>query len=279
MSKRSCDLVLFRKKLEKNGIEPKRIPNNEVLEKVRLAKEGDEEAFREILLDSLPLIYRVLSKYFFRGGEIDDVYQECCIALMKAIKTFDPKKVRGSFRGFVALCLENKIITQIRMEEFDKRKTLNESFPLDEGFHTRLNFSTKDFPTNLVQKDHEEFLLRAIGKYLSKYESKVFYLRYIKQLSYKEISETMNLGKDDKSVDNAIDRIRSKIKKYKKAFVRDVDVEPVNFPFSHLWYRSYRIPGSNGDFFSDERDWEDPDTDSFGYWSVACKQMEENFGA
>jgi hypothetical protein len=76
-------------------------------------------------------------------------------------------------------------------------------------------------PLDLVQRDYEEYIIEKISEVLSDLETKVFILRFIKDLSYKEIAAELGLYKqtkkkrilDQKSVDNAIWRSRPKIKK------------------------------------------------------------------
>ena len=59
-----------------------------------------------------------------------------------------------------------------------------------------------------INAEAENELKSIIGKVLSKFEYQIL-VYYLKGYSYREISE--NIGKKEKAIDNAIQRIRKKI--------------------------------------------------------------------
>jgi RNA polymerase sporulation-specific sigma factor len=218
------------------GIKYKKIPEEELLEVVNLAKNGDQIAYEKILSHMHNYLCHLTSKYYIQGSEFQDVYQEGAIKLLNVIDKFDKEK--GSFTSFAQASIKKHIITMINRERAKKRWILNNSFSLDntskiddEYINYIDNIDEDDMiagskvsnPIDIVQKDYEEYIIEKISEVLSDMEKKVFVLRFIKDYSYKEIALELNLFKkrrkngkkvlDQKSVDNAIWRSRPKIKK------------------------------------------------------------------
>lgn len=213
-----------------------RLEKEELEEAIKKAKGGDESAFKAILSHMHSFLVRLKERFFIQGSDADDVYQEGSIKLLNVIEKFDATK--GNFSSFAQQAIEKHIITCINREKAQKRVYLNNAFSLDViipdqensydgGFTFADNLedeSKKDgfSPIDIVQKDYEVFIVDEINKVLSDMESKVFYLRFIEHLSYRDIAIELSFFKkdrqnhdipDQKSVDNAIMRSRPKIKK------------------------------------------------------------------
>ena len=64
------------------------------------AREGDEDARRQLIEGNLRLVLSVIQRFSGRGESPDDLFQVGCIGLIKAIANFDPtKQVRFSTYG------------------------------------------------------------------------------------------------------------------------------------------------------------------------------------
>jgi RNA polymerase sigma-H factor len=214
----------------------KKLSKEELEEFIEKAKNGDELAFKEILSHMHGFLVKLKDRYFIQGSDSEDVYQEGAIKLLNVIEKFDPNK--GSFSSFAQQAIEKHIITCINRERAQKRIYLNNAYSLDASFSDqndsedgKMSFidsiedeSRKEgfSPVDVVQKDYEMFIVEEINKVLSSMESKVFYLRFIEHMSYRDIAVELNFFKtnkkgtktpDQKSVDNAIMRSRPKIKR------------------------------------------------------------------
>lgn len=55
------------------------------------AKQGDEHAKEQLVLQNSPLIKSLLKRYIGKGVEYDDLYQLGCLGFVKAINKFDPQ--------------------------------------------------------------------------------------------------------------------------------------------------------------------------------------------
>ena len=217
-------------------IQYNKLEKEELIEVVKKAKQGDEIAFNKIVCHMHKFLMHLKDKFFIQGSDSEDVYQEGLIKLVNVIDKFDSSK--GSFTPFAQQAIEKHIITCINREKAQKRYPFNNSYSLDvcivdssssEQTHMTFVDNLEDStpgegfnPVEVVQKDYESFLVKEINKVLSSMEEKVFYLRFIEHLSYKDIAAELELYKEDedgtmfpdqKSVDNAIMRSRPKIKK------------------------------------------------------------------
>ena len=182
-----------------------------------LAQEGDQEAY-EFLIDKYKELAKQKSKlYHIAGGDRDDVIQEGIIGLFKAIRDYDSDK-EASFRTFADLCVNRQIINAIQKANRKKHLILTESVSLnsqEEGNDGEL----QDIISSEADTDPQEFMaLKEIAvalvsedsSLLSPMEKKIF-VEMLKGKDYREIATTLN--KSAKTVDNAIQRIKRKMRR------------------------------------------------------------------
>ena len=78
----------------------KTLKNDEMMELLRKAQDGDMEARQTLIEGNLRLVLSVIQKFLGRGENPDDLFQVGCIGLLKAIKNFDlSQNVRFSTYG------------------------------------------------------------------------------------------------------------------------------------------------------------------------------------
>ncbi len=166
-----------------------------------LSKEGDEQAFSELVLRYFGRISYIARKYSARGYEHTDFEQEGLIGLYDAARTYDPAGAR-SFYSYALLCAERRLISVIRKQNSNKTVPSSLLVGLD-----ALDFDTPD-PSS---SPDGAVMLRAtfdqLSRILSKRELQVLKL-YCQGQSYAQIAEM--LGCSHKSVDNALQRVRRK---------------------------------------------------------------------
>ena len=61
----------------------------ELLDYIRKAKLGDEQAKEVVFSNNSPLIKSIIRRFKDKGVEYDDLYQIACMGFLKAIKNFD----------------------------------------------------------------------------------------------------------------------------------------------------------------------------------------------
>ncbi len=185
-------------------------------ELIEYINEGNEEANNILIKKYEPLIIKIATKMLpyckNNGLEKNDLIQEGMIGLSHALDRYQEQK-DTLFYTYAKTCIERKIISVVIGSNRNKNKILNESISYDNEENLLLKFmsDTKQTPEEAVLNVAiEEDLVNRINEVLTDLEQQVFTL-LINGFKYKEIAEI--LDKDQKSIDNAIQRIKTKIKR------------------------------------------------------------------
>lgn len=183
-----------------------------LLEKIR---QGDENAFallcREYRSVTENAVLRFLPSF---GGEdngsaglynAEDLRQYATIALYRAAITYDPEAGGKSvtFGLYAKICINRALISQLRKYRSElrrKQRSVDLKHP---------EMKQGDPLQQLVSREGAEELREKIYSCLSKYEKDIFDY-YIVGKSVGEIAE--RLGKDEKSVSNALYRMKVKVR-------------------------------------------------------------------
>jgi RNA polymerase sporulation-specific sigma factor len=178
---------------------------------VKMAKENNKEATDTLLLRYTEIVKRLAGSYFLIGGETDDLVQEGLLGVLDAIDSYDNTK-NDRFYPFAKLCINRKMIKAINSSQTQKNSPLNSYVSLDneEGINDYLIDEFMDPERLLMDKENEEIARNMILKILSPFERKVF-SQMLLGYDYVQIADLLN--KPVKSIDNAIQRIKLKVKK------------------------------------------------------------------
>ena len=162
------------------------------------------------------LIKKKTRGYFIFGADKEDVIQEGMVGLYKAIRDYKPER-EASFISFAELCINRQIISAIKAAGRQKHIPLNTSISIDKPVsgddedYTYLDFLSKtggNPEDEIIGRENFKLLEREILSNLSKMEQKVLGY-YLRGRSYTQIAGIM--GKDEKSIDNALQRIKKKV--------------------------------------------------------------------
>lgn len=207
-----------RESLLTRNFKPETLSDEEL---VNCARNGNNEAMRYLLNKYQYLVHVKARSYFLEGAEHEDTVQEGMIGLYKAIRDY-----RGdclcSFRSFAVLCITRQIITAVKTYTRKKHNPLScyrpiENYIYDESGETSLNnnaqiTSKNEDPLELfIQKDEIERIFEVMREKLSPLEWRVW-MSHLEGKSYREIA--VELDRDTKVVDNALCRIKLKIRDY-----------------------------------------------------------------
>ena len=176
------------------------------------AKNGDDEALADLIERYTPLVCMRARAYARGVMDVDDVYQEGMIALLKAVRNYR-EDTAGSFRTFAAVCVNNKMLSAVTAHMRDKNAPMR----------SYLSLSGREIPEDLLaavspETDPEKLVIaseesaarnRRIENLLSPFERQVLRL-YLSSYSYEEMSR--QLGSSTKAVDNALQRVRRKLR-------------------------------------------------------------------
>ena len=192
--------------------------DEELIDRLR----GGEEAIMDYICDKYKNLVRSKAKsMFILGGDNEDLIQEGMIGLFKAVRDYDSGRDAG-FYTFADLCISRQMYTAVQASRRQKHFPLNNYISLDSGAgrqESREETGLSDTLTARSQLNPEELFLdkervayleQAIENELSTFEKQVLDL-YMTGMSYVQIAKV--LGRDEKSTDNALCRLKNKIKK------------------------------------------------------------------
>jgi RNA polymerase sporulation-specific sigma factor len=194
--------------------------------KENMEQESDEELIIRLRDGETNITDFIINKYknlvrkkansmFILGADKDDLIQEGMIGLFKAIRDYDSGR-DASFYTFADLCIARQIYTAIQAAGRLKHTPLNSYVSMsheDIDIKKQGSNNRVDNPEELmIAKEDQDRFEKIIYEELSEFERQVFGL-FRTGMTYSEIAKV--LGKDEKSTDNAMQRIKNKMKKMK----------------------------------------------------------------
>lgn len=201
---------------DENYIEIKDKPDEEV---VLEAQKGNNRAQEYLITKYENFVKSKAKSYFLIGADKEDIYQEGMIGFYKAIRDFKPDKFT-SFKAFAEICVTRQIITAIKTATRQKHIPLNTYVSLnkpiyeDESDRTLIDvlssIAISDPEELIISQEQLKFIEEEIAKVLSELELEVL-TSYLDGKSYQEIAS--DLDRHEKSIDNALQRVKRKLEK------------------------------------------------------------------
>ena len=175
-------------------------------------KNGESEILDYLMEKYKNVVRKKARTMFLIGGENDDLIQEGMIGLFKAVRDYQPDK-DATFQTFASICVDRQIYNAIQSSNRQKHQPLNSYVSLSEQDgenEEHLGDTWVENPESIIiDQENVENLEQEITTTLSPMENQVLEY-YLAGNGYGEIAELM--GKTPKSIDNALRRIRTKIK-------------------------------------------------------------------
>lgn len=172
---------------------------------------GDSQAEAELVRRYGRLVRVCARPLFLAGGDSEDLIQEGMLGLLTAIRGFDPGR-DASFRTYAEICVRSRLLTAVRAAQGGKHSPLNHSVsfepPLFDGTNAHLLSSVESPEDVIIGREELKERLDALKGQLSELEANILPL-YLSGLSCGEVAQ--RVGRPQKSVDNAIQRIRRKV--------------------------------------------------------------------
>ena len=197
--------------------------DNEILSYIN----DNEESLDLIYEKYKPLISKIANNFYKKycqntGLDVNDLIQEGMLGLNSAINHYKENK-DTLFFTYAKTCIERKIISSVIAANRQKHKILNDSISFelnlnDESINLETFLGDSEYnPENIViTNESNKELINKITEILTDFEIQVLQLK-LDGFEYKEIAEIVD--KDVKAIDNAIQRIRLKIKKQSSCVV------------------------------------------------------------
>ena len=175
---------------------------------IKQAKSGDQTAFEELLTLYEPLIQSMVISFCnteIPVQELEDFWQEATLGFYNAVMSFDLGQDKVRFGLYAKGCIRNKLISLLRTLKRHEKIVLTD----DDSTLVSDGIEDGDLTAGVVERESYMELSRLIRESLSPYENRIWWL-YLSGRTAKEIGKL--LEKDDKSVQNAIYRIRRKLR-------------------------------------------------------------------
>ncbi len=194
------------------------ITDEELIDRLR----GGESIVMDYICDKYKNLVRSKAKsMFILGGDNEDLIQEGMIGLFKAVRDYDTGR-DASFYTFADLCISRQMYTAVQASKRQKHSPLNTYVPLYgngggqeereeknllEMLADRAELSPEEV---FLDKERVAYLEKAIENELSLFEKQVLDL-YMTGMTTTQIAKV--LSRDEKSTDNALQRLKGKIRK------------------------------------------------------------------
>ncbi len=174
------------------------------------ARRGSEGALGDLIVKYEPLILSLLSKCAndeIMRHDAEDIKQELLIVFCNAVMKFNLDQDEVDFGLYAKICMERALVSQLRAIN---RRVRIEQMPE--------YISQPDDPSiRIIEGESVREMWKLINTSLSEFEGVVWNLH----LSGKKSAQIAEqLGRDTKSIDNALCRIRAKLR---KALKRQLD--------------------------------------------------------
>lgn len=195
-------------------------------ELILMLRDGENGIIDYIMDKYKGLVRNKARSMYLLGGDVDDLIQEGMIGLFKAVRDYDAGR-DASFFTFADLCVSRQMYTAVQASARKKHIPLNRSLPLSAGevrernqedeAYGKVNYGPypdgawEKSPEELfIDRENLEMLEQKIERELSAFEKQVLDL-YMTGMGYAQIARV--LGRDQKSTDNALQRIKGKLRR------------------------------------------------------------------
>ncbi len=185
-------------------------------------RDGDGKVIDHIIEKYKELVRRKAGSMFILGADKEDLIQEGMIGLYKAVRDYDAGR-DASFATFADLCVSRQIYKAVEAGNRKKHAPLNSYISIydesnasgEQGEGTSilemiLTETGKSPEDMVIDREQTQRLEQKIYESLSDFERQVLNLR-LTGLEYTDIARI--LGRDAKSTDNALSRIKIKVRK------------------------------------------------------------------
>ena len=189
---------------------------------IGLLRDGQTGVMDYLMEKYKNLVRKRANALYLIGGETEDLIQEGMIGLFKALRDYDSGR-DASFLTFADLCVSRQMYTAVQASKRQKHIPLNTYVSLYGSAGTNRDGEEEESLVNVlsdvagtnpedvvIDRENVIQLEQTIERELSGFEKQVLDL-YLTGMSYQQIAKV--LGRDDKSTDNALQRIKTKLRR------------------------------------------------------------------
>lgn len=187
-------------------------------ELVRQIQQGGWVLFPIIVERYISTIRIKTRQYHLNGIDEEDLVQEGLIGLLKAVSGYDSTQ-GASFKTFANTCIDHLLASVAKTTTRQKNLPFKDYVSLSEmgeGDGLQVDYTT---PEKIVQqKEDLANISKIIESGLTKVEKETLIL-YLGGCTYKEMAQ--QLGLSSKAIDNALQRVRTKLKTAYQQFLKN----------------------------------------------------------
>ena len=191
------------------------LDKSELKRMIVAVRSGSENALKELMVIYDPLISSLLSRFssaVISKNDIEDLRQELLIIFCNAVMKYNLEQNDVDFGLYAKICMERGMVSQLRAA---KRRATIEQMP-DERLYS-FDSDEDNIDARIIESESVREMWKLINENLSAYENTVWNLHLSGHSSAVIAKE---LSRDVKSIDNALCRIRAKLR---KALKRETD--------------------------------------------------------
>ncbi|MBE6556095.1 MAG: sigma-70 family RNA polymerase sigma factor [Ruminococcaceae bacterium] len=166
-------------------------------------RSGGQAAFASLLSEYEPLVRAEVARHAtgLSSEDAEDLHQVALLALYRAAMGFDLAQKEVEFGLYAKICISNALASQLRaLRRRTAELPLPDDFSIDAG---------EDPASRVMEEEAAALLYGRIRSVLSPYECRVWNLY---TMGYRSGEIARMLGKEPHSVENAVYRIRRKLR-------------------------------------------------------------------
>ena len=181
--------------------------------RILAVRAGDQSAFSALLADYEPLLGAEVTRHAtgLTEQDVQDLRQCALLALYRAALNFDLSQCEVEFGLYAKICMTNALVSQLRViHRYRNEMSVSDAWQTNEA--------GEDPAVRVMQEEAASALYARVRSLLSPYENRVWAL-YVAGMPVGEIAR--RLQKDTHSIENAVYRIRKKLRAALGDGVRD----------------------------------------------------------
>lgn len=186
----------------------KNIPEkSDIFSLIKRVRDGEQKAFSKLVEIYAPLIESLVFKFCdgeMSGMSCDDLRQEAVLRFYNSILTYDIDQCDVEFGLYAKICISNALTSQMRLYKKRTAEQLADLYDIPNFI-----YDSEDPSDRILEEERVKALYSLIRKNLSPYEYRIWQM-YMSGRTAKDIGIVVN--SDEKSVSNAIYRIRKKLR-------------------------------------------------------------------
>lgn len=176
-------------------------------ELIRAYKNGDTKAFEEIMEKYKAPIYSYLMKMVRSKDYADDLFQDVFLKFIKNIKSYNEEQ---KFSNWIYTVAHNTVMDGFRKNKSRRFESLDQNKGEDSLPVSETIASKEPLPENILIKNETSGRIEKSFEQLSDEQREVFFMRHYWGLSFKEISQILQIP-----IGTALARMSRALKKLK----------------------------------------------------------------